>query len=129
MGSATAKPLALKPPGFADRAGQDVTQMWLGVKGTFQHIEATARILADAVKLVAHVLIKRTVSFDKNNVLEVEQWIGKRDLTANPTDLVMQRTPRGYILDRRIGDGTLQFLERCFKASKGRFRPRLQVGE
>ena len=69
------------------------------------------------------------MALDEDDVLEVEQRIGKGDLAADPADVVVQRAPRGGVADRRVGDGLLELRQRRVEGGELDSGEFLQIGQ
>ena len=65
-------------------------------------------------------MVEGAVAFDEDQVLEVEQRVGKRDLAAEPADVVVQRPPRVGVGDGRVGDGLLELRQRRVEGGEAR---------
>ena len=105
--AAAAEPLAPQPARFADALASTSRTVGFSPNGVLQHVQAAARVLADAVELVAHVVVDGPMTLDEHQLVEIQQRIAEGDLPAKPARLVEQLPPRVGVGHRRVGDRLL----------------------
>ncbi len=94
---AAAELLPAEPAALDHGVGQHVADLGLGAERIGQHVQPAARPGRDAVVLVAHVVVDRAMPLDEQDLVEIQQRVGKGDLPADAADLLEQRQPRGCV--------------------------------